>query len=424
MLDLRANIKQREESCSRFTKPVIDPRTGEEKKDEAGDAIKFVPNSIRTKNPVNTSNQYKDDPRMKVQEDAALADHIEWQQKMTNRAEQRSKLEIEVRYDDLKKKVYKCAHDIATGWYLDCFYRKLTPSNSQLSKEEYTNIVASKLISGFSEDQAKVFGFKADEPMNIDDHAPATAAAAAASTAADAADTFSYLSEPDAQQTQSQNDSNSDSEDRGSPIRTASDVFAADYCKTCYFDLDKTKKDTHYEEEKLIQLLISKMKPLFASITYELWETMDEADLTRRINALQLLDFKPKTITDATEAVSTVIDKIDLANPPKELDDYVDKRLKKEMAKLRRELATQKRLNCSGGSQNQESRPTKNGASSKRERSEDSTNSTPAKRKKKKGPKNNPANDTRARPSKAKKSKAASRGGSRGGDKRSDAERR
>ena len=103
MLDLRANIKQREESCSRFTKPVIDPRTGEKKKDEAGDTIKFVPNSTRTKNPVNTSNQYKDDPHMKMQEDAALADHLEWQQKMTDQAEQRSKLEIEVRYDDLKK---------------------------------------------------------------------------------------------------------------------------------------------------------------------------------------------------------------------------------------------------------------------------------------------------------------------------------
>ena len=425
MLDLRANIKQREESCSRFTKPVIDPRTGEEKKDEAGDTIKFVPNSIRTKNPVNTSNQYKDDPRMKMQEDAALADHLEWQQKMTDRAEQRSKLEIEVRYDDLKKKVYKCAHDIATGWYSDCFYRKLTPPHSQLSKEEFTNIVASRLINGFSDDQAEVFGFKADEPMVIDDQAPA-AAAAAVTPAKAAATTYSYLSEPETQQSQSQNDSISEAETeaRGSPIRTASDLFAADYCTTCHFDLDKTKHDTHYDEENFIQLLLSKTKPLFASITYELWEQMDEADLTRKINALQLLEFKPKTITDATEAVSTVIDKIDLANPPKELDDYVDKRMKKELAKLRRELAAQKRLNYLGDSQNQESRPTKNGTSSKRERSEDSKNSTPAKRKKKKGPKNTPANDTRARPSKPKKGKAASRGGLKGGDRRSDAERR
>ena len=94
------------------------------------------------------------------------------------------------------------------------------------------------------------------------------------------------------------------------------------------------------------------------------------------------------------------------------------------MAKLQRELATQKHLNCAGGSQNQESKPTKNGASSKRKRSEDSTNLTPAKRKKKKGPKNNPANDTRTQPSKAKKDKAASRDRSKGGDKKGDAKRR
>ena len=162
-----------------------------------------------------------------------------------------------------------------TGWYSDCFYRKLTPSNSQLSKEEYTNIVTSKLINGFSDDQAKVFSFKADEPMIIDDRAPA-AAAAAASTVADPARTFSYLSEPETQQSQSQTNSNSDLEVevRGSPIRTASNVFAADYCITCYFDLDKIKQDTHCDEEEFIQLLLSKTKPLFASITYKLWETM------------------------------------------------------------------------------------------------------------------------------------------------------
>ena len=66
---------------------------------------------------------------------------------------------------------------------------------------------------------------------------------------------------------------------------------------------------------------------------------MDEANLTRNINTLQLLDFEPKTITDATKAVSTVIEENDLKNPPKELDDYTDKRTKKEMAKLQQELA-------------------------------------------------------------------------------------
>jgi hypothetical protein len=162
VLNLCAIIKQRAESFSCFTKLVIDPQTRKEKKDEAGDATKFVPK---------TFTQYKGDPRMKAQEDAVLAYHLEWQANIIARAEQRSKLEIEVRYKYLKK-VYNCTNNIATGWYTDCFYHKLVPSDSQLSKENYANIVAYKLVGGFSYNQAKIFGFKADKLMVIEDVDP------------------------------------------------------------------------------------------------------------------------------------------------------------------------------------------------------------------------------------------------------------
>jgi hypothetical protein len=82
---------------------------------------------------------------------------------MTVCVEQQSKLEIEVRYRDLKKTVYNCANDVATGWYINCFHRKLVPPNSQLSKEEYVHLVTYKLIIRLSEKQAKIFGVKADE---------------------------------------------------------------------------------------------------------------------------------------------------------------------------------------------------------------------------------------------------------------------
>ena len=112
--------------------------------------------------------------------------------------------------------------------------------------------------------------------MVIDSRAPAAAAAAAAAVAV-ATNTFSYLSGPKTPLVQqSQNNSDSKPEDRGSPVQTTSDVFAADYCKTLNSDLDKTKQVTHYNEEQFIQLLISKMNLLFASITYKLWEDMNE----------------------------------------------------------------------------------------------------------------------------------------------------
>eukprot|EP00956_Cyclotella_meneghiniana_P026214 scaffold56165_cov33-Cyclotella_meneghiniana.AAC.2 len=49
MLDLRATIKQREESYARFTKPSLHPSTGETINDEAGNPLPFIPNSLRIK---------------------------------------------------------------------------------------------------------------------------------------------------------------------------------------------------------------------------------------------------------------------------------------------------------------------------------------------------------------------------------------
>ena len=82
------------------------------------------------------------------------------------------------------------------------------------------------------------------------------------------------------------------------------------------------------------------------------------------------------------------MDQIDLANPPKSLDDYIDKRIKAGTTKLRRELKKSKRLNCLGDAKIQGSAPTKHGTSSKKVRFADSTKqSSSQKRNKKKSTK-------------------------------------
>eukprot|EP00956_Cyclotella_meneghiniana_P015072 scaffold22841_cov21-Cyclotella_meneghiniana.AAC.2 len=55
MLNLRATIKQREESYARFDKPSLNPTTGEIMNDEAGNPLPFIPNSLRSKCPVKPS---------------------------------------------------------------------------------------------------------------------------------------------------------------------------------------------------------------------------------------------------------------------------------------------------------------------------------------------------------------------------------
>ena len=125
------------------------------------------------------------------------------------------------------------------------------------------------------------------------------------------------------------------------------------------------------------------------------------------------------------------MDQIDLANPPKPLDDYIDKRIKAGQTKLRRELKNAQRLNCSGDAKNQESTPTENGTSSKKVRFDPSTSAkAPSKKdnKKKKGGKKTGPPDREpngaTKKGTSKKTKSGSQGGPKKGGKPSGAARR
>ena len=158
---------------------------------------------------------------------------------------------------------------------------------------------------------------------------------------------------------------------------------------------------------------------------------MSNIELEKEIDAEIKRDLVPKSITAATEAAAHVLETIDLANPPKPLDDYIDKRIKAGQTKLRRELKSAQRLNCLGDAKNQESKPTENGTSSKKVRFKPSTSTTapPKKSKKKKngGKKTTPPNqDPKAAPKKgtSKKAKSGSQGGPKKGGRPNGAARR
>ena len=127
-----------------------------------------------------------------------------------------------------------------------------------------------------------------------------------------------------------------------------------------------------------------------------------------------------------------MLDEIDLANPSKPLEDYIDKRIKAGQTKLRRELKNAQRLNCSGDAKNQESTPTENGTSSKKVRFDPSTSAkAPSKKKDKKkkkggkktGPPDREPNGTTKKGT-TKKTKSGSLGGPKKGGKPSGAARR
>ena len=97
------------------------------------------------------------------------------------------------------------------------------------------------------------------------------------------------------------------------------------------------------------------------------------------------MELEPPAITKATAAVSFMMEGIDLANPPAELEDFLKVRFDQHTKPLRDELSKlkrDKRLNSSGAAKNQASTPTKNGGGSKKGGAQ-TTTSKPAKDKKK-----------------------------------------
>ena len=103
MLEQLANIRQRRESHRRFAKLVIDLTTKEARKDKNGQPIKFVPNSARNNNPIHSSAKYKDDTRMFASDKANELSNQRRIAEVTAQAKARSRSEITVREEDLKR---------------------------------------------------------------------------------------------------------------------------------------------------------------------------------------------------------------------------------------------------------------------------------------------------------------------------------
>ena len=83
MLDLCNTIQQHKESKLRFEKPVpVPPAAAMDDQDESRAPQGFIPNSVRLKNPINSSKNYKDDERIKAEEEETQREHPDWQAKM------------------------------------------------------------------------------------------------------------------------------------------------------------------------------------------------------------------------------------------------------------------------------------------------------------------------------------------------------
>ena len=106
MLNLRATIKQREETHTRFTQTVTAAAPTNGAASDAEAPKPFIPNSLRKLNPVAPSKQMKDDPAMRETMNAAAKAHEAYQITMEEHAKTISESEISLCKTQLRSKFY------------------------------------------------------------------------------------------------------------------------------------------------------------------------------------------------------------------------------------------------------------------------------------------------------------------------------
>ena len=95
--------------------------------------------------------------------------------------------------------------------------------------------------------------------------------------------------------------------------------FVINFLKTKKVDLPKlTNKFTQFNSTALQQLR-DEVEPLVMGTSFLLWEAIKNKDQSKQINAAIKKSYESKIIEKATEEVAMVIERLDLANPPKSL---------------------------------------------------------------------------------------------------------
>ena len=116
---------------------------------------------------------------------------------------------------------------------------------------------------------------------------------------------------------------------------TGSRKFAVDFMKFKNIDRDALFKKFLSKNKATRVELLAEIQPVFMHTTFYLWEAIQKKDRTRQVNAAIKKSHEPKAIETATEQVTLVVDKIDITNLPKELEDYINKIIEGKIQKAK-----------------------------------------------------------------------------------------
>ena len=348
MLEKLDKINLRVSNCTRFHQPVKDPKTGNILKDKDDVAVKFVPQSLRAACPIKASNEFKDEPQMTTLLLEAQRYQDEWKQKMATIAETVAKLEVSLRMGELKEILYDHALSMIEAKLIEKKILNETPEG-EATNDDYASIIAYRLFGKLTEPQANKFGFFA------------TAQADAQIQMVMANEDGTTTDPPEQRQ--------------ATTPRAGTRKFAMDFIETKKINL-QTLADKFDQASSIFMVMIAnEVEPLFMGTSFLLWEAIRRKDQSKQINAAIKKSYEPKIIEKATEEVAMVIDRLDLANPPKSLDDYVNKLVEAKINKAKTAAKQTQRKKSGADVKNQTSAPTKNGTSSKKESSDRSRSS-------------------------------------------------
>ena len=303
---------------------------------------------MRLKNPINSSKKYKDDERIKAKEEETQRQHEEWQAKMAARAKKRAQLEINLRVEYLKKTFYSLGFDIASVWCVIYSIRrdtKVTIAASSFSESKFSHQAVHKIISDLSEPRANVFGFKIPVAERRPAHGTRRTANPAGLTPTGLTETedANFVSTPNpADETThilGQQSPTSPTEVINIGNHSTS-AMANDYLSFAgaAFSLVKTTTNMSINDRTILRDIVLEMKDFLINITFKLWDNIDDKDEAAKINAALKAKRQLKRVADATANFSQMLSNVDLANPPKDLDNDIDKRHKKQVANLRHKL--------------------------------------------------------------------------------------
>ena len=315
MLTTVGHINDKRESLSHFNKPMTDPKSKKPLKQLSmpDQDLPFIASSLRGKNPLTLTDAFKDDTELKRLVDAADAD---WEQyakiKMAEHDLKIKQRELKLRTEQLQQQFFHFAETWADGLFITLEFKHGLPADSVLSEEKLQHKLIFDALTGCHEDLMKV----------------------------------------------------------AAPLLGYNDGVAlcTDFKKRYNYDDGVTDTNASEGDKNFIGGSAEMLARNLFVATMGNWMKEMETDQVRGVNAALRAKLRPKLKAKVTADVASALNSAGPSCMEKQLMDKVLKASRSEAKKTIQTINKSTRKKSLGGTEFQESTPTKSGQKSRKKR--------------------------------------------------------